>query len=132
LFFCFKTIVYTLTESIQPLAVSFGEIINIFFSSLTKDLYFYQYIPLVALVTTVFVPVAIFIFSLLSLIVFNYEFNFFHLITFRKNRQCKNNRDEAILKKLKEEREEILSFLKDINEIAMRNDGFNLSVKSGE
>ena len=35
-------------------------------------------------------------------------------------------------KKLKEEREEILSFLKDINEIAMRNDGFKLSVKSDE
>jgi hypothetical protein len=112
--------------------MSFGEIINIFFSSLTKDLYFYQYIPLVALVTTVFVPVAIFIFSLLSLIVFNYEFSFFHFITFRKNRQFNNNRDEAILKKLKEEREEILSFLMDINEIAMRNDGFNLSVKSDE
>ncbi len=111
------------------MAVSLGEFINIFYSSLTKDLSFYQYIPLVALVTSVLVPVAVFVLSLFSLIVFNYEFNFFHLITFRKNRHP--NR-EIIIKKLLEERDEILSILIEIKKIAMRNDkndGLNPSVK---
>ncbi len=68
----------------RPLAITFGEFINEFFSALTKDLSFYQYVPLITLVTVILVPVTIYFMSLLSLILFNYEFNFFHLISFKK------------------------------------------------
>jgi len=101
------------------MAVSFGEFINNFYSALTKDLSFYQYMPLIALVTAVLVPVTVFMLSLLSLIMFNYEFNFFHLISFRKNTTVNDNKSEAIIKKLKEEKTE---FLRILNEITKQND----------
>jgi hypothetical protein len=101
------------------MAVSFGEFINNFYSALTKDLSFYQYIPLITLVTAVLVPVTVFILSLLSLIMFNYEFNFFHLISFRKNTSANDSKNEIIIKKLKEEKTE---FLRILNEITKQND----------
>ncbi len=63
----------------------FGESINLFYSSLTKDLSFYQSIPLMFVVTSVLIPLLIFMMSLLSLLLFGYEFNFFHLISFKKS-----------------------------------------------
>jgi len=41
--------------------------------------------PLMGIVTIVMVPLIVYIISLLSLIFFGYEFNFFHLISFKKN-----------------------------------------------
>jgi hypothetical protein len=72
---------------VRPLAITFGEFINDFFCALTKDLSFYQYMPLMTLVTVVLVPFSIYFMSLLSLLLFNYEFNFFHLISFKKGHQ---------------------------------------------
>lgn len=74
-----------MSESVRPLAVTFGELINEFYSSLTKDLSFYQYVPLMILVTVVLVPFSLYFLSLISLLLFNYEFNFFHLISFKKS-----------------------------------------------
>lgn len=80
-----ETIIFTLTESSRPLFMLFGESINLFYSSLTKDLSFYQSIPLMFVVTSVLIPLLIFMMSLLSLLLFGYEFNFFHLISFKKS-----------------------------------------------
>jgi hypothetical protein len=38
-------------------------------------------------VTSILVPIIVFMMSFLSLLLFDYEFNFFHLISFRKNKQ---------------------------------------------
>ena len=64
--------------------MQFGESINLFYSSLAKDLSFYQSIPLMLIVTLIMVPLFIFMMSFLSLILFGYEFNFFHIISFKK------------------------------------------------
>ena len=41
--------------------------------------------PLIILVTAVLAPFSLYFLSLISLLLFNYEFNFFHLISFRKS-----------------------------------------------
>jgi hypothetical protein len=64
--------------------MAFGESINQFYSAITRDLSFYEYIPLLIAVTLVLVVLIIFGTSFLSLLLFNYELNFFHLIKFRK------------------------------------------------
>ena len=74
-----------MTESSRPLFMLFGESINLFYSSLTKDLSWYQSIPLLVGVTSVLVPCLIFMMSFLSMLLFGYEFNFFHLISFKKS-----------------------------------------------
>ena len=65
--------------------MAFGEFINNFYSALTKDLSMYQYMPLIALVTIIGVPSILYMLSIFSMLVFGYEFNFFHLISFRKS-----------------------------------------------
>ena len=67
--------------------MAFGEFINLFYSTLVKDLSFFQYIPLIIGVTVIGVPSLLYVISLLSLVLFGYEFNFFHLISFRKSQQ---------------------------------------------
>jgi Ser-tRNA(Ala) deacylase AlaX len=83
-----ETIMFTLTESLKPFAAGLGEFINNFYSSLGKDMPIYQYVPLTLIVTTCAVPILLYIVSLLSLVLFGYEFNFFHLISFRKSQNC--------------------------------------------
>lgn len=80
-----ETIIFTITESIRPISVLLGESINLFYSSLTKNLSFYQYMPLMGVVTVILVPLLVYMMSLLSLILFGYEFNFFHLISLKKS-----------------------------------------------
>ena len=82
-----ETLVYTVTESLRPVSVAFGESINQFYSAISKDLSFYEYIPLLTAVTIVLVTLIIFSSGFLSLLLFNYELNFFHLISFRKTPQ---------------------------------------------
>ena len=48
-----------MTESFKPIAMSFGDSINQFYSSVTKDLSFYEYIPLMIAVTIVTVTLII-------------------------------------------------------------------------
>ena len=64
--------------------MAFGESINQFYSAITKDLSFYEYIPLLAIVSLILVYVITYVTSILSLLLFNYELNFFYLIKFRK------------------------------------------------
>ena len=82
-----ETLVYTVTESLRPVSVAFGESINQFYSAISKDLSFYEYIPLLTAVTIVLVTLIIFSSGFLSLLLFGYELNFFHLISFRKTPQ---------------------------------------------
>lgn len=112
-----ETIIYTITESIRPVSVLFGESINLFYSSLTKNLSFYQYMPLMAGVTVVIVPIAIYMMSLLSLVIFGYEFNFFHLISFKKSASAEKTNEIAQQTELLK----ILSVLKKENEIIANN-----------
>ena len=108
-----ETIVFTVSESVRPLAITFGEFINEFYSALTKDLSFYQYMPLIALVTVVLVPFSLYFLSLISLLLFNYEFNFFHLISFRKNvQQQQPVVPNPSLEALENQKKEMLKLLK--------------------
>ncbi len=61
-------------------------------------------------VTIIIVPVSIYIVSLLSLVLFGYEFNFFHLISFKKNNNAEQLAQQTELLK-------ILSVLKKENEV---------------
>ncbi|RNA03003.1 hypothetical protein BpHYR1_014584, partial [Brachionus plicatilis] len=79
-----ETVIYTISEGIRPIAVFFGKSINEFFSALTQDLVFYQYVPLIAMVTILFVPIAVIFICFICLVLFGYEFNFFHLFSFKK------------------------------------------------
>ncbi|CAF0864434.1 unnamed protein product [Brachionus calyciflorus] len=98
-----ETVVYTISEGVRPIATLFGEFINHFFSALTKDLSFYQYLPLIGLVTTVFVPIAFVIICFLCLIFFGYDFNLFHLISFKKS--------QIKVEKIESKKEELLPLL---------------------
>ena len=82
--------------------MAFGESINQFYSAITKDLSFYEYIPLLIAVTLVLVVLIIFGTSFLSLLLFNYELNFFHLIKISKSQQnVQPHINEADKKKIK-------------------------------
>ena len=76
-----ETIVYTMSEGFQQISTSFGELINMFFSSVMKNLSFYQFVPLLFCFFVLF----FFLFVFVSLLFFNYEMNFFRAITFRKS-----------------------------------------------
>lgn len=91
-----ETIIFTITEAIRPISMLFGESINLFYSSLTKNLSFYQYMPLMTVVTIVAVPLLVYMMSLLSLVFFGYEFNFFHLISFKKGNGNSNNSEQLM------------------------------------
>jgi hypothetical protein len=126
-----EAFVYTITETMRPLVVSSGQFINNFYGALAKDLSFYQSIPLLAVFTIIFVPFSMFLFSLLSLLLFNYEFNFFHLVSFKKSHKATNDNE-----KIKEESvKEILNVLKRemISISKIDNDKFieTLPIKSG-
>lgn len=108
-----ETIIYTITESVRPISILFGESINLFYSSLTKNLSFYQYVPLMAVVTIVMVPLLFYVISLFSLVFFGYEFNFFHLISFKKSSHQPNAESLAQQSELLK----ILAVLKKENEI---------------
>ena len=62
----------TITQAMRPVLVHFGESINLFYSSLTRGMYFYESLPLTLLVTIVLV----FLTTLLFLLMFGYEFSF--------------------------------------------------------
>lgn len=121
----FQSIVFTITESIRPVSILFGESINLFYSSLTKNLSFYQYMPLMTVVTIVIVPISIYMMSLLSLVLFGYEFNFFHLISFKKNNNSEQLAQQAELLKvlavLKRENETIAQEMIRSREDAQKN-----------
>lgn len=96
-----ETIIFTITEAIRPISILFGESINLFYSSLTKNLSFYQYMPLMGVVTVVMIPLLVYMMSLLSLIIFGYEFNFFHLISLKKSsKNSESISKEEVLKLL--------------------------------
>lgn len=78
--------VFTISEGIRPISVFFGKSINEFFSALTQDLSFYQYIPLITLVIALFLPIAVILICFLCLVLFGYDFNFFHLFSFKKSK----------------------------------------------
>jgi hypothetical protein len=94
---------------VRPVSVALGEFLNQFYSALTKDLSFYQYLPLMTLVTLIFVPLAVIFIAFLVLLVFGYEFNLFHLISFRKSKLTKNEANE--MKRL--EAEQIFNMIRD-------------------
>lgn len=74
-----------MSESLKPIFISSGEFINQFYGALTKDLSFWQYIPLITLVTIVLLPIGLIFILVMSLVLFGYEFNFFYnLISFRR------------------------------------------------
>ena len=77
---------FTITESFQPVAIMVGESINKFFRSLTKDLSYYQCIQLTIVTTSLLMPLLVYLMSFLSLLLFDYEFNFFHIISVKKNK----------------------------------------------
>jgi hypothetical protein len=60
--------------------------LNQFYSSLTKNLSWYQSITLMIFVSSLFVPITIYIFSFLSLLLFDYELYFFCFISLRNNK----------------------------------------------
>jgi hypothetical protein len=93
--------------------MSFGEFINEFYSALTKDLSFYQYMPLITLVTIIIVPVSVFFMSLLSMLLFNYEFNFFHLISFKKSNNSNNieKQHQHELESIEQQKKDMLKLL---------------------
>jgi len=62
----------TITQAVRPVLVHFGESINLFYSSLTRGMYFYESLLLTLSVTIVLV----FLTTLLLLLMFGYEFSF--------------------------------------------------------
>lgn len=113
-----ESVVYTFSESLRPIAVGFGESINQFYSAITKDLGFWQYIPLLIGVTVVMVVLIIFGTAFLSLLLFNYELNFFHLIKFRKSSEVvaqeSLQENEKMKKMLEQKKTEMLEILHDL------------------
>ena len=88
---------FTITESVRPIATGFGEFINNFYSSLTKDLPFWQAPILLGCVTLALLPLSVYFISLISLILFNYEFSFFfNFISLRKNQQLQQQQQQPI------------------------------------
>jgi hypothetical protein len=107
-----ETVTYTLGECFRPIAVAIGESINQFYSAITKDLSFYQYIPLLIGVTIISVVLIVFGSAFFSLLLFNYELNFFHLVKFRKTTDANNNSNAEALKYEKSELIKVLRELK--------------------
>ena len=69
-----------MAQAFRPISVHLGEYINISYSSLIKDLSFYEYIPLLCAATIVLVSLIMF----LVLLFFGFEVSFlFNLVTLK-------------------------------------------------
>lgn len=81
----------------RPISTGFGEFINNFYSSLTKNLPFWQAPFIAGCVTLILIPLCVYLLSLFSLILFDYEFSFFfNCISFRKSRQIQQQQQPTI------------------------------------
>ena len=76
---------YTITEIFIPVSVAYGESINLFYSSVCKDVSFYECILLLVFVSSVLLAILFFSVGFVVLLIFNYELNFFHIISLRKS-----------------------------------------------
>lgn len=79
---------FTISQGVKPIFISTGEFINEFYGALTKDLYFWNAIPMVILATGILLPIGLVFVLLMSMLVFGYEFNFlFNLVQLRRPAQ---------------------------------------------
>ena len=86
-----------MTEGFKPIAISFSDSINQFYSSVTKGLCLYEYIPLMIAVTIVTVTLIILTAGFLGLLFFNYELNILYLIKFKKSKNLNVNDQMALM-----------------------------------
>ena len=75
--------------------------------------------PLIVMVTLIIIPLLILTFALFSMILFGYEFNFFHLISFRKNNNHNNSNTTSHVEVIKTientKKEELFKILDKLN-----------------